>query len=62
MLKVTPQLLIAPTRSSTCLAVLWFGGLFRLSFLSHSMASLTRLSVNLSVIQFNSIYFAQILP
>ena len=48
-LKEMPQLFTAFMRACRCLSLVWLGGLLRFSFLSHSSASLTRLSVSLSV-------------
>ena len=50
-LKEMPQLFTAFMRACRCLSLVnvWLGGLLRFSFLSHSSASLTVLSVSLSV-------------
>ena len=48
-LKEMPQLFTPFLRAYRCLSLVWLGGLSRFSLLSHSSASLTRLSVSLSV-------------
>ena len=47
-LNETPQLVIAPTRSFKYLLVLCDGGLFKLSFVSHSIAFVITFSVSSS--------------